>query len=171
MAVGEQRFRGRLPVYLVLLLTGTAVAAVVSLRFASGAAAACSGGDAVNDCMLHQVLAPGLTRFALILVAAHLVALLVADVLPGARRKRLAGYRLRRQPKVATPLVPAPGMPLDPLAAATWAPVQQPRHAASAPRAARSVVVRAVCPACMTIVPVQAGGCVDCGGAVVSRRG
>jgi hypothetical protein len=171
MAVGEQRFRGSLSLYLALLLTGAAVAVAVSVRFATGAAAGCSGGDAVNDCLLHQVVAPGVTRFALILAASHLLALLVADVLPGARRKRRAGYRLRRQEKVATPLVPEPGMPLDPLAAATWAPVQQPRHAALAPRTARAVVARAVCPACMTIVPVQAGGCVDCGGAVVPRRG
>jgi hypothetical protein len=171
MAVGEQRFRGSLSLYLVLLLAGTAVATAVAVRFAAGAAPGCSGGDAVNDCLLHQVVAPGVTRFALILAASHLLAVLVADVLPGARRKRRAGYRLHRQQKVATPLVPEAGMPLDPLAAATWAPVQQPRHTALAPRTARAVVARAVCPACMTIVPVRAGGCVDCGGAVVPRRG
>ncbi|MCW3000082.1 MAG: hypothetical protein JWN65_3631 [Solirubrobacterales bacterium] len=170
-AARADRHKGSLPAYLVFLLAGAAVGAGVVADFLATTAGTCSGGDAAGNCVMQQIAAPALTRFAIVLVCAHGVATLLLDVLPDVRRKLQAGYRLRRETRPAVSALIPVGEPVPAIAAACWAPVHAPRTPAPPRRATARMAPRAVCPACVTIVATDQGKCLECHGAVVQRRG
>ncbi len=169
--------------YFQMLAAGAVVGVKVASDFLASKAGVCSGADAAGRCMLDQLAAPALTRFALVVVCAHGLATLVLDVLPEIARKLRAGYRPRRAVRPAPLPPPVPGQPVSALAAACWAPAQAPRKARTrseplmpsagplAPPVPRPRGPRAVCPACVTIVVVSDGACPDCRSGVVARRG
>ncbi|MCW3014033.1 MAG: hypothetical protein JWO02_1125 [Solirubrobacterales bacterium] len=165
------RREGSLTAYLMFLLAGAAVGAWIVVEFLATRAATCSGADAAGNCVMQHVAAPALTRFAIVLVCAHGLATLVLDVLPDARRKLTAGYRLRRECACAPPVAGPVGAPIPAIAAACWAPVQAPRTPEPARKAMARAVPRAVCPSCVTVVAVRQDKCLECHGPVVQRRG
>lgn len=169
-ARGERR-EGSLTGYILFLMAGSAVGLAITAQFVAANQTLCSGGDAQGNCMLQKLVAPGLTRFAIALICAHGLATLILDVIPDIRRKRAAGYRLRQEAKAPAIALPEPGAPLNPLAAACWAPVQTSRTSTPTRAGIKRAVARAVCPSCVTVVATHEGSCLECGGPVVARRG
>ncbi|WP_354701852.1 hypothetical protein [Paraconexibacter sp. AEG42_29] len=168
----EERRYGSFAVYLTVLLASAVAGVVVAWLFTAPAARMCSGGDAVGACVKDNVFAPALTTFALILAIGMVLATLVVDVIPDARRKRRAGYRLKRDARPAPPpRTDAPPMPADLLAVAGWSPAQGSGAVDRASAAAALRAIRAICPTCVTVVTARAGLCLQCGGAVVARQG
>jgi hypothetical protein len=171
MAARGDRREGSLTAYFMFLFAGAVVGALVVTDFLAATAGSCSGADAAGNCVMQDIAAPALTRFAIALVCAHGIATLLLDVLPDVRRKLKAGYRLRREAKPAPPAPGPVGEPVAAIAAACWAPVQTRRAPVPLRKAAARAVARAVCPSCVTVVAAHEGRCLECHGPVVARRG
>lgn len=167
----EDRRYGSFAAYLAVLIASALVGVLVAWFFSAPAVRLCTGGDAVGACIKDKVFAPAVTTFALILAAGAVLATLIVDVLPDARRKRRAGYRLKQDARRAAPRrTGGPPMPADRLAVACWSPAQGAGTVDRVAAAAALRPIRAVCPTCVTVVTARAGTCLECGGTVVARR-